>query len=120
MLLDLSKNFLLFLIYKGVASERGSETYAYDERGRVTSVQREGHGPDLAYAYDAVGNLVTRTVGDRDTTYAYDADNRLVEVGGDGLSAAMAEELPLIARIGSLLAISSASRGAGSSSGTAG
>lgn len=54
----------------------GSETYRFDDIGRLTRVARGDRA--FSYAYDAVGNLASRRYPDGSrTSYGYDADNRL-------------------------------------------
>ena len=63
-----------------------STTYGYDSASRLTSLlhERGGISPDVLehfqYVLDANGNRTQLTDTDGDTTYAYDALNRLVDV----------------------------------------
>jgi YD repeat-containing protein len=62
------------------AGEAGAETrtFTYDGLGRLKSVQPESG--TTAYAYDAVGNLLTRTDARRvETSYSYDTLNRVLQ-----------------------------------------
>lgn len=54
--------------------------YAYDAAGRVSSVRKNGALVE-EYTYDASGNRLTATLATGTTTGAYDAQDRLTELG---------------------------------------
>jgi RHS repeat-associated protein len=56
-------------------------TYDYDPLYRLTSASYSA-GAEYEYTYDAVGNRQTMTSPDGETSYTYDAANRLTSVGG--------------------------------------
>jgi RHS repeat-associated protein len=61
-------------------SLEGTSTYAYDALDQLTSETRGG--VSTTYAYDAVGNRLTKQIDDDPaTTYAYDAANELTSAG---------------------------------------
>jgi RHS repeat-associated protein len=61
----------------------GTTTYSYDSRNQLTSL--EGPGGPFAYAYDANGNITSRTYPDATVVAeTYDADGRLASVSADG------------------------------------
>ncbi len=85
--------------HAGVVRDR----YAYDANGNVTSITDERHGVHRSmpwydgldrlrqangpwgsgsYAYDAIDNLVSSTVGARSLTHGYDTSNRLTSITG--------------------------------------
>jgi RHS repeat-associated protein len=74
-----------------------SESYSYDSAGRLVNGPRgsgyvygdaahrhavTGVSGGHSYAYDANGNMVSRTTGGQSFTLTYDAENRLVSVSG--------------------------------------
>ncbi len=74
-------------ITKIVDSATGyTETYAYDGQGRLsqaTGPWTAQHKSDtISYAYDAVGNILSKTDGGSATTYAYTAWNELKTLSG--------------------------------------
>jgi YD repeat-containing protein len=56
-------------------------TYQHDPLYRLTSATYSA-GTEYGYTYDAVGNRQSMTTPDGETSYTYDAANRLTEVGG--------------------------------------
>jgi YD repeat-containing protein len=61
-------------------------TYTYDSLYRLTEADYSS-GEKFEYVYDAVGNRTSYTAtitSTQNTTYSYDAANRLVNVGGVG------------------------------------
>lgn len=57
----------------------GTTTQSFDARDRLVR-RTDSRGRTIDYAYDAVGNLVSRTTANQSHTYAYDERNRLVRV----------------------------------------
>ena len=53
------KTYLLICVFAATAFA-GSVKYAYDDAGRLTSVDY-GDGSSIVYTYDKAGNLLTRT-----------------------------------------------------------
>jgi YD repeat-containing protein len=63
----------------GLTNANGtSSRYAYDGASRLTAITQPGG--NLAYAYDAAGNALSRVQGTLADTYAYDALDRLTRV----------------------------------------
>src|SRR6185312_6785394 len=67
-----------------ITDNRGTTSYGYDARDRVTSVTLP-EGWTLAYTYDAAGNRATvtsqyGTEAAKTTAYVYDSANRLQKV----------------------------------------
>jgi RHS repeat-associated protein len=61
-----------------VRDGRGLRTiYAYDRADRIKTIQYSDGTPDVAFAYDGAGNVLTRTDASGTTTYTYDAQNRV-------------------------------------------
>ncbi len=58
--------------------------YTFDSRNMLTQKQVQETGETIAYSYDAVGNRQTMTDESGETTYVYDANNRLTEKRKDG------------------------------------
>ena len=72
-------------IKKTEATAAGTETttYAYDSNDRLTTETKTtstGSQVQTSYAWEANGNLKSKTVGSTGTYYVWNADNRLVEV----------------------------------------
>lgn len=65
-----------------VVTEEGTESYGYDDLGRLTSVTYPG-GPTVSYSYDPAGNRLTETEGGSTTNYTYDAAGQLASVGSE-------------------------------------
>jgi len=59
--------------------------YTYDKLNRLTAAEYSS-GLNYAYGYDAVGNRTSQTVGGVTTASAYDAANRLINIGAASLS----------------------------------
>lgn len=72
--------------YDGAGNRLRSATdsgYAYDAAGRLISAE------GFTYRYDSSGNLLQKSAASGVTTYAYDAENRLVSINfADGSTAA--------------------------------
>jgi RHS repeat-associated protein len=75
----------------GATNANVSFTYGYDSLNRVTSVANTTYNHTMAYAYDATGNIATRTITANGfsfwlgtnsvvTRYSYDAKNRLTTI----------------------------------------
>jgi len=58
----------------------GTESYTYDNLNRITGVTYTD-GTVQSYTYDAVGNRLTKVENSTQTTYAYDANDRLTSAG---------------------------------------
>jgi RHS repeat-associated protein len=68
------------------AVDSSSATYAYEPRGRVTSVTRTGAGAtNEAYTYTATSDISTQTVGGVSTSFVYDR-NRLLKATTGGVA----------------------------------
>ncbi|MCP4546729.1 MAG: RHS repeat protein, partial [bacterium] len=70
-----------------LTDEAGSITYDYDLANRLVSEVRQftdGTGVDTIYAWDANGNLTTKTAGSVVTVYQWDALDRMVGLTGPG------------------------------------
>jgi YD repeat-containing protein len=61
-------------------SSTGSDAWAYDKNNRLLSRPNESGTGTISYEYDANGNLVKKAEGAKVTAFAYDGDNRLIEV----------------------------------------
>lgn len=59
----------------GNRTAKGSLTYSYDAANELT-----GSSDGTTYAYDANGNLRTKTTGGQATTYTWDVQSRLVRI----------------------------------------
>jgi RHS repeat-associated protein len=64
-----------------LTSSVGVEDYTLDELDRLTRVEY-ANGDVVTYAYDAAGNLVSRTLNGATTTHAYDAAGQLASATG--------------------------------------
>jgi len=51
-------------------------TYTYDVLHRLTSESNTGSYDPISYTYDAIGNMLTRTVGSDTFTYTYDTAHK--------------------------------------------
>jgi len=51
-------------------------TYTYDALHRLTSESNTGTYDPISYTYDAIGNMLTRTVGSDTFTYTYDTAHK--------------------------------------------
>jgi RHS repeat-associated protein len=94
-----SLNRLLFATTDGVGQGQYQQDYRYDsytgnllsrsDVGTYTYAQSKPHAVSSAgtntYVYDANGSMTHRNVGNTQWEYAYDAENRLVEVEKDGV-----------------------------------
>jgi len=70
---------------RGATDFAGRTTsFSYDADGRMLGVDYPSGTPDVAYSYDAVGNLTAMADGLGATNYTYDALNRLHERTRDG------------------------------------
>lgn len=86
---------------KATGQAYGAKNYTYDEIGNIVSKEgisyiygENGAGPHAvthlsdgtAFTYDANGNMATKVKGSVTTTYAYDAENRLLNIKKNGAS----------------------------------
>lgn len=62
-----------------VRDGRGVSTRQYDARGRLSAVN-DADGGQIAYEYDAAGNLQARILPSQSLVYLHDARNRLTQV----------------------------------------
>lgn len=58
----------------------GADRFTWDGLGRLTRVARAGR-PTVAYEYDPLGRLATRTVGEATTRFVWEGDRLLAELG---------------------------------------
>ena len=67
----------------GSSTPTRTHEYLYDDQNRLTYEFKPG--PDAAYGYDGVGNLISLTDGGGTVTYTYDSINRQATVISPGL-----------------------------------
>lgn len=86
---------------------------SYDKRSRVTLLDWSDSTPDVAYACDAAGRVLSASSSERVLTCAYDDAGELLSEEASGTTSAMRRAVWRAARMGVRVASSTTTRGTG-------
>ena len=68
----------------GRAINGARQNYEYDRRGQLLAVKDQSGNDVERYVYDPAGNILSKTVNGKTTTFTYDKANQLVSSTVDG------------------------------------
>jgi YD repeat-containing protein len=76
------ETFTLDAVGNRIQHSESNNPWQYDENNRLTKIGEGncGNASTICYEYDAAGNRIKKTEGNKQTHYRYDTQNRLVEV----------------------------------------